>query len=123
VRLLSATGEAMSLEELLLRHARGEDVSACRGAAGASGVMMIPIPGRGVYRGVDGLDAAARVAGVEEVRIVAKTDSLLTPLPEGRSYRGFIFASGDGPDAVERSLRDAHTRLRFRIDRDLALLP
>ncbi|HZR24278.1 MAG TPA: ATP-grasp domain-containing protein, partial [Vicinamibacterales bacterium] len=36
------------LEELLLRHARGEDVREWRRESDASGVMMIPIPRRGI---------------------------------------------------------------------------
>jgi biotin carboxylase len=52
------------LEELLLRHALGEDPARYRREATASGVMMIPIPRRGIYRGVDGVDAA-RAADVE----------------------------------------------------------
>lgn len=33
---------------------------------------------------------------------------------------GFIFARGETPEAVESALRQAHERLKFRID---ALLP
>src|SRR6266581_1536449 len=45
----------MTLEELLLRHAAGEDVSRIEREEGASGVMMIPIDQGGVYEGVEGL--------------------------------------------------------------------
>jgi biotin carboxylase len=45
-------------EELLLRHALGERPDAWSREARASGVMMIPIPGRGVYRGVSGVEDA-----------------------------------------------------------------
>ena len=61
------------------------------------GVMMIPIPKRGIYRGVDGVDAARAVDGVDEIHITAKPDQLLVPLPEGASYLGFIFARGGDP--------------------------
>ena len=54
--------------------------------------MMIPIRHRGVYRRVDGLDAARAVPDVTDVRITAKPDQMLVPLPEGASYLGFIFA-------------------------------
>ena len=87
----------------------------------ASGVMMIPIPKRGVYRRVDGLDEATRVAGIEDIRITAKPDATLVPLPEGKSYLGFIFARAARPCAVDRALRDAHARLRFVIDRELVV--
>src|SRR5437867_461094 len=44
-----------SLEELLLRHALGESPAAWRRDASASGVMMIPIPRRGLLREVHGV--------------------------------------------------------------------
>ena len=117
----SGTDAAVSLEEVLLRHALGEDVSPFIRERVASGVMMIPIPRRGVYRRVDGVDEARRVAGIEDVRITAKPDATLVPLPEGKSYLGFIFARGERPCTVDRALRDAHARLRFVIDREVAV--
>jgi biotin carboxylase len=114
--------EGVSLEELLLRHALGEDVSFLVREPRASGVMMIPIPRRGVYRRVEGVDAARAVANVDDVRITAKPDAPIVPLPEGRSYLGFIFAHADEPGAVDRALRDAHGRLRFVIDREVAVV-
>ena len=47
--------------ELLLRHALGEDTRGWRRETAASGVMMIPIPRRGIYKGVDGVEAARAV--------------------------------------------------------------
>ena len=110
---------AISLEELLLRHAMGEDVSGYAREARASGVMMIPIPRAGIYRSVDGVEEARAVPGVDDLRITAKPDQKLVPLPEGKSYLGFIFARAAAPAAVERALREAHAYLRFRIDRAL----
>jgi biotin carboxylase len=117
----AATGDppGVSLEEVLLRHALGEDVSAYRREPQASGVMMLPIPRRGIYRGVDGVEAARAVPGIEDVRITAKPDALLVPLPEGRSYLGFIFARGGSAATVEHALREAHRRLQFVIEREL----
>jgi biotin carboxylase len=115
-------GSGLSLEDVLLRHAIGEDVSSyCREEA-ASGVMMIPIPRRGVYRRVEGVDAAREVDGIEEIRITAKPDTTLVPLPEGKSYLGFIFARAARPEAVDRALREAHARLQFIVDREVAVL-
>jgi hypothetical protein len=96
-------------------------VTAYRQATTASGVMMIPIPRRGIYKGVTGEQEALSVAGVEALQITAKPDSVLVPLPEGRSYLGFIFARGLTPADVERALRDAHGRLRITIDREIAV--
>jgi carbamoylphosphate synthase large subunit len=120
--LKASEGEAVvSLEEVLLRHALGEDVSPYVREPAASGVMMIPIPRRGVYRRVDGVDEAKQVAGIDDVRITAKPDTTLVPLPEGKSYLGFIFARAAKPCAVDRALRDAHARLRFAIDREVVV--
>jgi biotin carboxylase len=114
---------AISLEELLLRQALGESPAGWRRESCAAGVMMIPIPRRGVFRDVEGVDDARRVAHVEDVRITAKPQQVLEPLPEGASYLGFIFARADGPGAAERALRDAHRRLRFTVNPELPVRP
>ena len=111
-----------SLEELLLRHSLGESPEKWGRESSASGVMMIPIPQRGVFRRVDGVDAARSVAGIEDVRVTAKADQLLIPLPEGASYLGFIFARGERPNEVDRALREAHNRLSFTIDPQIPVL-
>ncbi|HEX7140688.1 MAG TPA: ATP-grasp domain-containing protein [Vicinamibacterales bacterium] len=116
-------GEPAPLEEMLLRHALGGAPPSCwRLEPGASGVMMIPIPRRGTYRSVDGVDSASAVPHVSSIQITAKPDQLLVPLPEGASYLGFIFARADAPADVEAALRAAHAALRFRIDTEFPVL-
>ena len=44
------------------------------------------------------------------------------PLPEGRSYLGFIFARAAEPSEVVAALRAAHERLQFRIDKEVPLV-
>jgi ATP-grasp domain/L-amino acid ligase C-terminal domain 2 len=105
----------ISLEELILRHAVGENVESFARERRASGVMMIPIPQEGFYEGVECLEEAQQVSGVERVEITAKLRQKLVPLPEGASYLGFIFARADNPRAVENALRESHRRLRFLI--------
>jgi ATP-grasp domain/L-amino acid ligase C-terminal domain 2 len=117
LRFTRQDGQVIGLEELLLRHAVGFSWSEWTREAGASGVMMIPIPAGGVYRGVDGEAAALAVEGVTDLQITARPDQTLDPLPEGASYLGFIFAGGVAPCDVETALRQAHRQLRFRIDR------
>jgi hypothetical protein len=121
VRFHGPQGSRVPLEEVLIRHSLGEDIQAWTPSSDASGVMMIPIPGRGVYRGVQGVNEAAAVDGIDDIRITAKTHQLLLPLPEGRSYLGFIFASGKEPADVERSLRNAHAMMTFEIEREIEL--
>ncbi len=103
----------ISLEELLIRLALGENVEQVRREDCAGGVMMIPIPEAGIFREVRGADRAAGIPGVEEVLITAKPEQSLVPLPEGASYLGFIFARGRTPEFVEQALRQAHRELRI----------
>ncbi len=106
----------VSLEEVLLRHAAGEDVSSSTIEPQAAGVMMIPIPRRGLLKRFEGEARARAVPGIEDVRITAKPDQLLEPLPEAGSYLGFIFARGSEPAVVDAALRQAHRELHFVID-------
>ena len=82
----------------------------------AAAVMMIPIPRRGILRSVAGEDRAREVPHVEEVRITAKQDQLLEPLPEAGSYLGFVFARAPLPIEAEAAVREAHRRLVFTVD-------
>ncbi|HEX4348414.1 MAG TPA: ATP-grasp domain-containing protein [Vicinamibacterales bacterium] len=122
LRFHERDGAPFGLEEALLRHALGESTAAWTRERNASGVMMIPIPKRGVYRRVDGINQARVVDGIDEVRITAKEDQVLVPLPEGASYLGFIFARAGAPELVEDALRRAHGRLRFVIDPEMPML-
>jgi ATP-grasp domain/L-amino acid ligase C-terminal domain 2/ATP-grasp N-terminal domain len=115
-------GPLISLEELLLRHAIGEPSENWTRELTASGVMMIPIPRRGVFRRTAGLERARAVTGIDDVRITAKTDQLLLPLPEGASYLGFIFAHGADGRSVEHALREAHENLEFTIDPEVPVV-
>jgi ATP-grasp domain/ATP-grasp N-terminal domain/L-amino acid ligase C-terminal domain 2 len=112
----------IALEELLLRHALGESADSWSREPCASGVMMIPIPARGVYRGVSGVDEARSISCIEDITVTAKIDQLLVPLPEGASYLGFIFGRSDTTDAVDHALRLAHERLRFKVEPELPVL-
>ena len=108
--------DGIPLEEMILVHALGGNVSMAQVDGPASGVMMIPIPGLGgIYRGVEGLDRALAVPDIEDVTITAAEGQLLVPLPEGSSYLGFIFARGETADAVELALRRSHAELRFQV--------
>jgi biotin carboxylase len=108
-------GTGVTLEELILRQALGWKIASFDRERRAAGVMMIPIPRAGRLETVRGQDAAAAVAGVEEVAITAHAGQELVPLPEGWQYLGFIFARAGTPEAVEHALRAAHARLVFDI--------
>ncbi|MBV9019513.1 MAG: ATP-grasp domain-containing protein [Ktedonobacteraceae bacterium] len=115
-------GSGMCLEELILRHAIGEQITSIERDEHAAGVMMIPIPAAGILKAVHGVEAAEAVPLVTGVQITAKLHHQLVPLPEGASYLGFIFARGDTPTEVEHALRVAHKQLHFEIRRELLVL-
>ncbi len=109
-------GAGISQEELILRHALGMDTTTMGRVAGASGVMMIPVPGSGVLRGVEGEDLARAVPGIEDVVLSIPVGNEVVPLPEGNRYLGFLFARADTPERVESALREAHAKLRFDLE-------
>jgi len=108
-------GDNLTLEDIILRHAMGEPVLPDR-EAGASGVMMIPIPKGGILERVDGTLAAQAVPGITDVTISIALSQEVVPLPEGDKYLGFIFAKADTPEEVETALRQAHAKLKFEIN-------
>lgn len=110
----------VGLEELILRNALELDIAAPAPSC-AAGVMMIPIPRRGILENVNGIERARQVGLIVDVVITAEIEQLLVPPPEGASYLGFIFARGDDPSAVEQALRMAHAALEFKIRPEYAL--
>jgi hypothetical protein len=62
-------GAGISLEELILSHVLGLPIETMAREDEATGVMMIPIPQAGVLESVDGLEAARRISGVDDVTI------------------------------------------------------
>jgi biotin carboxylase len=111
----------MSLEELILRQFVGKPVAeplaltGAGGDGGAAGVMMIPIPQRGIYHELEGLAAAQSIPGVTGVTITAEPGQIVAPPPDGASYLGFIFARASTPADAETALRIAHRCLHFDI--------
>ncbi len=115
-------GSGLCLEELILRHALGEEINSVEREGQAAGVMMIPIPRGGMLKAVHGIEEAKVVPLVTGVEITAQINHMLVPLPEGASYLGFIFARSETPTQVEQALRDAHRCLRFDIRREIPIL-
>ena len=109
-------GAGVSLEQVILRHALGLRLEHVARESTASGVMMIPIPGAGVLRAVEGQQEARAVEGIRGLEITISRGRPVVPLPEGDRYLGFMFARAASADSVERSLRAAHARLRIRIE-------
>jgi len=102
----------IAVEDLVIGTAAG-DAPAPAAIDGAAGVLMIPVPGKGVLRRVEGVSAACEVPGVKDVRIDIREGYELVPWPEGNAYPGFIFAAGESSDAVYTALKRAHEHLKF----------
>ncbi len=104
-----------SLESVLLRHALRLPQAGLDPLAAATGVMMLPIPERGVLERVDGRNRALAVPGVLDLQITIPPGEPVIPLPEGNRYLGFLFARGANPVSVEESLRAGLAALDVRI--------
>ena len=106
-----------SLEEVIIKNYLGRSFKAASQLSErAAGVLMIPIPRAGILKRVEGLLAAQKVSGIDDVNIQVREGNQVTPLPMGASYLGFIFASAKTPQAAEAALREAHECLNIVID-------
>ena len=110
-----AASQTIGLEELLLRHSLGLPGSDWPREQAASGVMMIPVPKSGVLEKIEGEDAARSVPGITALEITARLHDYIAAWPEGSSYLGFLFATGNTADEVEQAIRTAHADLRFEL--------
>jgi biotin carboxylase len=108
-------GAGISLEEVILRHALGMSLEGLAREAAASGVMMLPIAGRGTLVEVAGQDRARAVPGIVGLEITIPPGRAVVPLPEGDRYLGFLFASADRPADVLHALRAAHAELHVEL--------
>ena len=118
-------GSGTSLEHLVLQRALGRAPGVSdtpfRDGGRAAGVLMIPTPGAGILRRVEGVMAASRIPGVREVSISVREGYELVSLPEGGTYLGFVFALGESPADVEASLRRAQETIRVVVAPSLAV--
>ncbi len=108
-----------SLESVLIRSALGLPGTGLNSATAAAGVLMIPIPNDGRLLGIDGTAAALGVEGITAFNQTIANGKVVQALPEGSRYLGFLFATGERPEDVERSLRTAHGLLAVKIDTDV----
>jgi biotin carboxylase len=107
-----------TLEQLVLIQALGRPLGTTRRQSEASGVLMLPIPRRGILEEVAGVDQARRVPGITDIEITIVPGRLVVPVPEGDRYLGFVFARGRAPGDVEVALRRAQDLLDARIRPD-----
>lgn len=107
--------QSIGLEELLLRHALGLPGSDWPREQSASGVMMIPVPKSGILEKIEGEASARSVPGITALEITARLHDYIAAWPEGSSYLGFLFATGNSAGEVEEAIRAAHAKLHFSL--------
>lgn len=105
-------GTGYNLEQLVVMYASGYRVE-LHGQDNAGGVLMIPIPGHGILRRVEGVMAALKIPYIEDLEISVREGYELVPLPEGDGYLGFIFARAPTAELAEQALRQAHACLQI----------
>jgi biotin carboxylase len=108
-----AGSQTIGLEELLLRHALDLPGRDWPREQSASGVMMIPVPKSGILEKIEGEEAARSAPGVTALEITARLHDYIAAWPEGSSYLGFLFATGNSAEEVEEAIRKAHLKLYF----------
>ncbi len=105
-----------SLETMLLRAALGMRIPDVRSYHPASGVMMLPTPTTGTFRGILGQAEARAVDGITDLIVGIPIGEGVEAWPEGNRYLGFLFATGADPAEVELALRTAFSSLTIQID-------
>lgn len=110
----------MSLEEFILRHALGRALPEVNHDAGA-GVTMIPVPHRGIYRGVRGKALALAVPGITGIEVSVDPGHIVAPPPDGGGYLGFVFARARSAAETRRALRKALSVLKFDLRAEVPL--
>ena len=111
-RMLRFDGD-ITLEELILRQAIGENIWEIQRERPAAGVMMIPIPKAGTLKAIHGIADAKATPGVEDVIITIPTGQQVLPMPFGGRYLGFIFARDTLPEDAESTIRESFSKLEI----------
>ena len=107
--------DGISLEELILRQAIGNDIQEIQRDRNAAGVLMIPIPRPGVLVEIQGIEEAKAVPGIDDIIITIPSGKHVEPMPQGGQYLGFIFANGEMPEDVEAAIRASFQKLKIDI--------
>jgi hypothetical protein len=106
----------LDLHHLILRNAVGLPVPSPRVSDdAASGIMMLPVPGRGVLRKVSGVERAMDIEGVRAVTIHVGAGSRIFPYPEQSCYIGTVLATGASADEVIARLKSAANVVSFEL--------
>jgi len=104
-----------SVEELAISLAINQPLK-INMATQARGVMMIPVPQKGLLKRVEGLLEAHKIKHIDKVDIIIREGHEMLPLPEGNQYLGYIFASANSAEQVTAAIRECYEKLTFVIN-------
>ena len=105
-----------TLETLILRSALGLDKEALKREPVSSGVLMIPTPGSGKLRSIEGEAEARAIPGIVGMDFTVVSGRPIVAPPEGERYVGFVYARGESPEQVETALRKAMATLEVQLE-------
>lgn len=105
-----------TLETLVLRSALGLDKEELKREPVSSGVLMIPTPGTGILRAVEGEAETRSIPGITGIDFTIVPGKPVVAPPEGERYVGFVYARGESPEQVETALRKAMTKLEVQLE-------
>jgi len=114
--------EDYALEKMIISLAIGHPVEPIK-LERARGVMMIPTSKTGILQKINGISDAESVTGINSVIININPGYELIALPEGNQYLGYLFAEAETPDQVVNTLNLALSKLEFKVQPKISLLP
>jgi len=106
----------IDFNELIFKVALGDPYEIHRSKRRPSGVMMIPVPAKGLLVQVEGIETARNVEGVLDVTLRVRPGDMILTFPEQSCYIGFILAVGENPEQVQDTLLLAHSKLKLVIE-------
>ncbi|ACU54640.1 protein of unknown function DUF201 [Acidimicrobium ferrooxidans DSM 10331] len=104
------------LEDLVIERALNQPrtIPAAR-RGGPIGIWMLPTPHDGTFEGLDGVEVAAAIPGVERIEMTTTAGTTVYAPPRTRSYLGFVFVSGRSRRRVLSTLDQVRSVLRPRV--------
>lgn len=109
-------GDGRHLEDLVIERVVTDRRTIAAGRRGGPiGIWMLPTPADGRFEGVDGVDEAAAIPGVDRIEITTTPGTAVYAPPRTRSYLGFVFVSGRSRRHVVATLERVRSVLRPRV--------